>query len=270
VSGRTGDDVAELFEYETIQVDLGEGDREGVAWLRFDRPERRNTVTSRMVEEVYAALTLLADRDDLRVVVLTGNGSTFSPGADLQREPGEPPSIPERDSYLSGALLTEMPQVTVAAVNGACAGAGFAWASACDLRFVSTAARLAVAFLEVGVSGEMGTAWTLSRMLGSARARELYLLPSKLDAETALRIGFATRVLDAETFAEQTDELVLELARRDPTALRLIKANLVDADRLSLRDYIAVETERHVSRFEGDAAAETLARFSARSRDLGR
>ena len=147
-----------------------------------------------------------------------------------------------------------MPQITVAAINGGCAGAGFAWASACDLRVAASTAKIAVAFLEVGVSGEMGAGWTLTRMLGSARARELYLLPSKITADVALDIGLVSRVFPTETFADDVDALVTKLSLRDPVALRLIKANLVDAEHLGLRDYIAVETERHRSRFEGDAA----------------
>lgn len=251
--------------YATIQLDVSDA----VAYLRFNRPERRNTTTVQMVEEVYAALTALADRDDVRVVVLTGNGPTFCPGADLRRDQDEVFSTPSREAYYSGALLVEMPQITVAAVNGGCAGAGFAWASACDLRVASTAAKFAVAFLEVGVSGEMGTGWTLSRMLGSARARELYLLGGKVDATRALELGLVSRVFDAETFATDIDALVTELASRDHTALRLVKANLVDASVLPLRDYIAVESERHASRFEGDAARETFARFNARAEGLG-
>ncbi|KAA1394258.1 enoyl-CoA hydratase/isomerase family protein [Aeromicrobium ginsengisoli] len=256
--------MTDTFPYDTIKIDV----RGPVAYLRFDRVERRNTVTAHMVEEVHAALETLAARDDLSVVVLTGNGPTFCPGADLHREHGQPASIPTRESYLSGALLVEMPQITVAAINGGCAGAGFAWASACDLRVAASTAKIAVAFLEVGVSGEMGAGWTLTRMLGSARARELYLLPSKITADVALDIGLVSRVFPTETFADDVDALVTELSLRDPVALRLIKANLVDAEHLGLRDYIAVETERHRSRFEGEAAAGTLSRFSERARDL--
>ncbi len=87
-----------------------------------------------------------------------------------------------------------MPAVTIAAISGACAGAGFGWACACDLRVASQTARFNTAFLDVGVAGDMGGPWTLPRIVGAAKARELYFLPGKFDAAEALRIGLVSRV----------------------------------------------------------------------------
>jgi 2-(1,2-epoxy-1,2-dihydrophenyl)acetyl-CoA isomerase len=251
-------------ELETVQLDV----RDRVAYVRLNRPEQRNTVTAELMQDVYDALGMLADRADVSIVVLTGNGPTFSPGADLQREPGQAPALPSRDAYTCAALLHEMPQITVAAVNGGCAGAGFALASACDLRVASDAARFSVAFIDVGVSGEMGTAWTLSRIVGPARARELYLIPRKFTAEEALELGFVSRVFAADSFQPSMAKFAEELAGHDPAVLRDIKANLIDADRLPLRDFIEVETQRHLSRFSADAASETFARFTRRAEEI--
>jgi 2-(1,2-epoxy-1,2-dihydrophenyl)acetyl-CoA isomerase len=254
-----------MSDWETIEV----GVEDGAAWLRFNRVERRNTVTAKMVDEVHAALLGLAERDDVAVVALTGNGPTFSPGADLDRDPDAPPQVPSVESYHSAATLVEMPQVTVAAINGGCAGAAFGWASACDLRIASAKARFAIGFVEVGVSGELGLGWTLTRMLGAAKARQLYLTTGKFDAAAALEMGFVSAVHEPEEFDAAARELVAYLAARDRGALRDIKANLVDAGRLSLREYIDRETERHLSRFTGDAARDTMQRFAERNRSLG-
>ena len=91
-------------------------------------------------------------------------------------------------------LLHEMPQVTIAAINGACAGAGLGWACACDLRYAVADAKFNTAFLDVAVAGDMGLPWTLPRIVGAGRARELSLLPRKLDAATRRpRSGSSTR-----------------------------------------------------------------------------
>jgi 2-(1,2-epoxy-1,2-dihydrophenyl)acetyl-CoA isomerase len=254
-----------MQDWETIEVVVADG----AAWVRFDRVERRNTVTARMVDEVHAALLEIAEREDVAVVALTGNGPTFSPGADLDRDPEAPPQVPADESYHSAATLVEMPQVTIAAINGGCAGAGLAWASACDLRIASAKARFAIGFLEVGVSGELGLGWTLTRNLGAAKARELYLMPGKFDAAAALAMGFVSAVHEPEDFDAAARALVADLAGRDRGALRDIKANLLDAGRLPLREYIDAESERHLSRFTGAAGQETMRRFAERNRSLG-
>jgi 2-(1,2-epoxy-1,2-dihydrophenyl)acetyl-CoA isomerase len=249
-----------VHPWHTLAVELSAP----VAWVRFNRPERHNTVTAEMADEMYAVLLGLAGRDDVSVVVLTGTGTTFCPGADLNTgEQTGPAALPAPVSYQSARLLAEMPQLTLAAINGGCAGAGFAWAAACDLRVASSRARFATSFLEVGLSGELGLAWTLQRLLGTARARELCFLPGKFDAQRALALGFVARVYDAASFDSDLAGLVAELAARDPVAARTMKRNFADALRLPLEDYIAVESERHRARFTGPEADATRARLAA-------
>lgn len=250
--------------YETIEVESADG----AAWVWLNRPERRNIIDATVADELFDALSRLAGDDDVRVVVLSGRGTMFSPGADLRRDPTQPARLPQHESFQAGRLLVEMPAVTIAAINGACAGAGLAYASACDLRLASAAARMAVGFVEIGVSGELGFGWTLTRSLGRTRARELMLLPRKFTAQEALEMGFVSRVYEPAAFDASVAELVSEMAERNPVALRDIKANLVDAETLPLVDYIERETERHVSRFSGDAAPDTLARLIDRGRAI--
>lgn len=227
-----------------------------VAWVRFDRPAARNAVTSEMVGELHAVLTELSGDDATSVVVLTGAGSTFCPGADLNRSAASgPPALPPLEVYRSATLLHEMPQLTVAAINGGCAGAGFAWASACDLRVASSRARFSTAFLQVGLASELGLPWTLQRSVGGAVARDLCFLPRKLDAEEARRIGFLSRVFPDELFAEEVAALVDELAGRDPTAVRALKENFVLAERTDLAGFVDEEARRHQALFTGRAAA---------------
>ncbi len=155
-------------------------------------------------------------------------------------------------------LLHEMPAVTVAAVNGA--GAGLGWAAACDLRIATRSAMFNTAFLRVAVAGDMGGPWMLSRLIGGAKARELYFLPEKFSADEAYRIGLVSRVLDSDHFAGGIAALVQELAGAAPLALRGMKQNFVAAESMTLRDYVDLESERHL---RITASADTREAFAA-------
>lgn len=228
-----------------------------IAWVRFDRPDARNTVIARMVVEMHAVLTELSRDQTVTVVVLTGTGRTFCPGADLNRFGDEPTALPPPEVYQSATLLHEMPQVTIAAVNGACAGAGFAWAAACDLRVAAEGAGFSTAFLPVGVAGELGLPWTVSRALGGAMAWDLCFLPRKLTASQARAAGFVSRVFPDERFGAEVDALVRELAVRRPAAVRALKTNFLLAERTALAEYIEAESRRHHEFFSGPSLAQT-------------
>ena len=146
----------------------------GLARLTLDRPEAMNGMTNQMVREACDALELAAADPTVRVLVLTGAGSAFCPGADLKHFTGggSDERLTAREFQVT-TLLHEIPAVTVAAINGACAGAGLGWALACDLRFMTARAKLNTAFLDVAVAGDMGIPWSLPRLIGASRAREL-------------------------------------------------------------------------------------------------
>ena len=153
---------------------------------------------------------------------------------------------PNRKEYFNiTALLHEMPKVTVAGINGPCAGAGFGWACACDLRYATARATFNTAFLGVAISGDMAGPWLLPRILGATKARELFLLPGKFRADEAERIGLVARTFSDETYAEELDEIVGRLSKSAPLAIGEMKKNFVNAENMTLRDYIELETERH-------------------------
>lgn len=233
--------------------------------IRLDRPDRRNGITNTMIRELWELLGDLAVRPDLSVVTLTGNGDWFCPGADFGHfASGAETVTPRREWFQLSTLLYEMPQVTVAAINGPCAGAGMAWACACDLRIASSAAVFNTAFLDVSVPGDMGLPWTLTRIVGGATARELLLLPRKLDADEALGLGLVSRVVPAERLATEVAGLVARLAGADPAALAAMKDHVVRSERLGLGDFVALETERHL-RISRAGAARSAFRSKAGS-----
>lgn len=250
--------------WETIELEA----ERSIARLRFNRPGSRNGVVSAMLAEVHEALRLVAGCPEIDVLVITGNGPTFCPGADLSRDRDQPPretDLPGPEAYHSAELLHTMPQVTVAAINGACAGAGFAWAAACDLRIAADSARFSVAFLELGLPGELGLAWTMPRLLGGSAAREMLFLPRKFTAAELRDLHFIAAVFPQADFERETDRFAADLAGRGGHALRLLKQNLLDAERLPLGEYLDVETARHQELFRGDALIRTRTRLAAQA-----
>jgi 2-(1,2-epoxy-1,2-dihydrophenyl)acetyl-CoA isomerase len=248
--------------YETILVE-----REGaVATVALNRPEKRNSIGGPMMVELYAALSGIAADPSVRILVLRGNGADFCPGADVKHYGGADAAPAARGwsgtrEFNVSVMLHEMPAVTVAAISGACAGAGFGWACACDLRIASATARFNTAFLDVGVAGDMGGPWTLPRILGAAKARELYFLPGKFDADEALRIGLVSRVAPIEDFEAELAALTARLERAAPLALTAMKANFIAAEKVGFADYIGLESEKHMRLFQSEDTTEAFKSF---------
>lgn len=237
-----------------------------LAVVRLNRPDKRNSIGGAMMVELHAALSAIAADEGVRVMVLRGEGADFCPGADVKHYGGAD-AAPARPGWAGTAtfdvavLLHEMPAVTIAAISGACAGAGFGWACACDLRVASETARFNTAFLDVGVAGDMGGPWTLPRILGAAKARELYFLPGKFDAAEALRIGLVSRVSPADAFEADLAALTARLVRAAPLALTAMKANFLAGERLGLADYIRLESEKHLRLFQSEDTTEAFKAF---------
>ncbi|MDO7842198.1 enoyl-CoA hydratase/isomerase family protein [Sphingomonas immobilis] len=236
-----------------------------VVTVTLNRPERRNGLAGDMLERLFETLSELARDATATVVVLRGAGEHFCVGADIKAYPdgvkGKTDFAHVARLYHISTLLHEMPQVTIAAIDGSCAGAGLGWAAACDFRFASDRVVFATAFLKVGVAGDMGTAWSLVQAVGPARARELMFFPEKFGAEDARGYGLVTRIFAPAALHAETARLAQELAGRSRLALAAMKANFLSVERVQgLRDYIDIEGARHTHIVQSD---ETTASFRA-------
>ncbi|MEO6092829.1 MAG: enoyl-CoA hydratase-related protein [Novosphingobium sp.] len=224
--------------------------RDAVAVVTLNRPQRRNGLTVDMCGAIYDAVRDVA-ASDARVLLLRGAGDDFCVGADIADGGEDGGAAPETLAGLglihhAATLLHSMPQVTIAAIAGGCAGAGMGYAAACDLRFATPEARFSTAFLNVGVSGDMGLAWSLTRIVGGARAREMLFFPAKFDGNAALELGLVTRLFAREALHDEVLALAGQLCTRDPFALRMMKANCVSAERLDIAEFVDIETARHL------------------------
>ncbi|XVQ15629.1 enoyl-CoA hydratase/isomerase family protein [Spirillospora sp. CA-255316] len=217
-----------------------------IAVVTLNRPGRRNGVTIEMCERLHRTLVELA-ASDARVLVLRGADADFSVGADLGGNRSAPATLEQLGPvYHSATLLHTMPQVTIAAVDGGCAGAAMGWACACDFRFASTRARFNTAFLSVGVSGDMGLVWSLTRLVGAARAREMLFFPEKISAAEALEYGLVTRLFEPDRLHDDVMALARRLTDGHPFPLRMMKANVLSAETTGIADYVEVESARHL------------------------
>ena len=231
-----------MSDYETIKYEVS-GTR---ATLTLNRPDNLNGINNQMMRELYHCLNEAALDESTRVLLFTGEGRGFCPGVDLNASTsGEPQKPFSKACFHITSLLHEMPKITVAAINGACAGAGFGWACACDLRYATARASFNSAFLGVAISGDMAGPWLLPRILGATKARELFFMPDKFKADEAERIGLILKAFPDETFRDEVEAIVDRLSKSAPLAISEMKKNFVNAESMPLRDYIELESERH-------------------------
>jgi 2-(1,2-epoxy-1,2-dihydrophenyl)acetyl-CoA isomerase len=247
---------------------------DGVATLTLDRPDRLNAQNIELFECALGLLETAAADDGVRVVVVTGAGRAFCAGGDISTMgagaqagggvAGGARHRAVRDLRVlthTSQLLHEMPKVTIAAINGAVAGGGLSWATACDLRYAAASARFATAFVNVGLSGDFGISWFLSRVVGPAKARELLLFSDPLDATEAERIGLVSAVFPDDRLLPEVRDRAARLAAKAPIALARIKENLSDAQNLPLGPYLDAESDRLIQTMRTADHAEAAAAF---------
>lgn len=244
---------------------------EAVAQVTLNRPDAMNTMTPEFLVALLETLEAVADDEAIRVVILTGAGRAFCAGGDLKRGPGgavagDPPLASQtrrlRTYMRTAQLLRDMPKITIAAINGACAGAGLSLACASDLRYAATTARFATAFRNAGLSGDFGGTWLLPRIVGAGRARELYLRSQPFAADKAMAMGLVSEAVAPEALLPTVLEVARDLAASAPLALRAIKHNLNDADEIGFAQALDREAMRHsglVATRDAGEAAEAFA-----------
>ena len=213
----------------------------GVATVTLDRPDRLNALTFEVYAELRDLFAALAGRDEVKVVIVTGAGRAFCSGGDVEAIIGQ---LLGRDmpallafTRMTGALIHNiraLPKPVIAAINGVAAGAGAVIALASDFRLAVPHASLAFLFTRVGLAGaDMGAAYLLPRVVGTARATELLFLGDTITAEDAHRIGLVNRIVPAESLMTEARALADRLAAGPTFALGMTKTLMnqeLDAD----------------------------------------
>jgi enoyl-CoA hydratase/carnithine racemase len=215
---------------------------EGIARIVLDRPERMNAFTFGMIDAWTAALARCRTDDDVKVVIVTGTGTAFCSGGDIVEMGERLEHTPEqRKNELFHRIeriplaLEDLDKPVIAAVNGVATGAGMDMALMCDLRYAAQSARFAETYVKVGLVPGAGGAHFLPRLVGVAKALELFLTGDFIDAQEALRIGLVNKVFADATLAEEVDNIARRMARAPALTLRMTKRAIYQGVRNDLR-----------------------------------
>jgi enoyl-CoA hydratase len=211
--------------------------RDGIAVVTLDRPERMNAMAFDVMIPLREALQEVSRDNTVRVVVLTGGGTAFSSGADLEN-PGRVPDVEgltvttialRSMELLDDVILAirRMHQPVIAAVNGPAIGGGFCLALACDIRLAATTGYFRAAGIANGLTAsELGLSYLLPRVIGSARAAELMLTGRDLDAAEAERVGLVARVVDGAGLLDECYDVAEQIMRWSRPGVELTKRML--------------------------------------------
>ena len=239
--------------YETV---LYEKDS-GVATVSLNRPEKMNAFDATMHEELYSALDDAASDEEVRCVVLRGEGRGFSAGADLAEVVQSAEGDPDLGEYLRNTYsrlvnrMVEIDKPMVAALHGPVYGAGVGIALACDLRIAAQSAKFSVAFIKIGLMPDAGVTFFLPRIVGLGRAMQMSMLGDTVDAEEAHRIGLVNEVVSDEGLEGETRMLAKHLATMPTAALGRIKYAL----------YASFETDLETA-LEHEARGQTFCGYT--------
>ncbi len=221
--------MTELETFETLVLSKNAG----VVELKLSRPERLNSFSKTMHQELKQALKIIKRLPDLKVLVITGEGRGFCAGQDLEERripEGEPkPDLGDSLKNTYSPLVTtlrELPVPVIAAVNGVAAGAGAAVAMAADIVIAKRSAKFTFPFSHLGLIPDAGASSTLVRNLGQARAMAIAMLGEVVDAETAERWGLIWAAVDDDSFDEYKQSLIEKLTGRPALGLSLIKRSM--------------------------------------------
>src|ERR1700748_1126090 len=240
----------------------------GLLTITMNRPERRNALNPDMTLGLVAAARRAAEDHEVHAVPVKGAGGTFCVGGDVKSMaegraplPFEAKMTNLRRGMEVSRILHQMSKPVVAQLDGAAAGGGLSIALACDFRVASESCKLTTAFAKVGLSGDYGGTYFLTHLLGSAKARELYLLSPLLTAKEALALGIVTKVVADDEVEAATHELAMSLAQGPSVTLGYIKRNINNAEHKSLEACFDAEAMPHTRAVEAADHKEAAKAF---------
>lgn len=218
--------------------------RERVAVITLNRPQARNSLSDNLTPALRRMIKLCGEDSHVGALLITGAGTAFCAGGDVKGMGGRSGNsgsvaaeltfdqkvarLQERQRTLTGTLVN-VRKPTIAALPGPAAGAGLSLALACDLRIAAESAFVTTAYVKIGLSGDYGMSWLLTRLVGTSRARELMFFGEKIDAKRCETLGIVNRVVPDDRLREEAFAWAATLAEGPAKALRFIKDNLDEA-----------------------------------------
>ena len=238
---------------------------EGIALVTIDRPKALNALNSETLGELNECLKELEQRKDIRVILLTGGGEkSFVAGADISEMVNATPAEGRAMALLADEAfcrLENMPQVTIAAVNGYALGGGCEIAMACDIRIASENAKFAQPECGLGIIPGFGGTQRLARLVGKGRAKELIFTCDRIDAQEAYRIGLANKVVPKEKLMAACETMARKILSKGSYAVTLAKACVESGMDTDLENGLRMEATTFGMSFATHDKAEGMQAF---------
>jgi 2-(1,2-epoxy-1,2-dihydrophenyl)acetyl-CoA isomerase len=241
---------------------------EGVATLTMSRPAARNALSTEMRDEFARVVPILASDKTIRAVILTGDGGTFCAGGDLRgmaevRATATIETWRDRmlgvQPWLRQLVLLDKP--VIAAVDGFAFGAGFSLALLADFVLMTPRARFCLSFMRVGLGPDFAAMYTLPRIVGVQRAKELMLTAREVAADEALRLGIAMEVVPVDDLMARAQALARSFVGASPVATALIKRDVGMSLANDLHSLLSLEADHQAMCFETPYQVEAVNRF---------
>jgi 2-(1,2-epoxy-1,2-dihydrophenyl)acetyl-CoA isomerase len=251
---------------EPVRLDVDEG----VAWLELNRPDAANAMNIELATALARATEKLAERDDVRAVLLTGAGDRFCGGGDVRSFADAGGELDSRlreivtQLHVAVLALAALDAPVVAAVQGSAAGAGLSLVAGADLVIAAESAKLVLAYTAIGLTPDGGSTWYLVRLVGRQRALELVLTNRVLSATEAREWGIVTRVVPDADLRAEAEALVTTLASGPAEAFAGAKRLLRSAGSATLADQLDAEAREIIRAGASEDAKEGVAAFVAK------
>jgi 2-(1,2-epoxy-1,2-dihydrophenyl)acetyl-CoA isomerase len=248
---------------------------QGVGTLTLNRPESLNALNPLMCEEIFELLSRIRTDPELRVLILTGAGGAFCAGGDVKAMGGDERTPQDRRFGMARAarLCTELANFdkpVIAAADGVAYGAGFSLLLLCDMVLVSSRIRLSMVFHRIGLIPDVGALYTLPRVVGPQKAKELIFSTREVNAEESLRLGIAMEVLEPDRLLDRAREIAKSLAGASPVALSLSKRALQASLNCDLTTMLEIEASGQALASTSGYTEEAARRFVSKEPPLFR
>ncbi len=267
------------MSFETIEYNV----EKYVATISLDRPDRLNAITNQLELELLEAMRTADAADDVRVIVLTGNGRGFCAGADIELlqkimetdwvtadigtkraefMPERPHDTAPVDFQKTWSYFPTISKPIIGAINGAAVGLGFVLQLYCDIRIASDMARFGTAFAQRGLIAEHGVSWLLPRLIGLSNALDLLYSARIIDADEALNMGLVSRVVPHDELMDTVRQYAQMLSTTvSPRSLQVMKRQVYNALFTDLGDAIETANDEMFPSFQCDDFKEGVAHF---------
>lgn len=248
------------MDYQVLLLEI----KDNIALIKLNRPDALNALNTRFFHEMNQMLDEVSKKDEVRVVIITGEDKAFAAGADIaemkdmSKEQGRQFS---RTGHNVFNKIENFPLPVIAAINGYALGGGFELAAACDFRIASTKAMFGQPEVNLGLIPGFSGTQRLPRLIGEANALYLLMTGSNVDADEALNLGLVQKLVDADLLMEETYKIAKKIASKGPNAVKLVKETVRRGGELNFHEAEILESKHFGSLFGTDETNEGISAF---------